>query len=91
MKPKDVKGKGRETPRLPELGDKVDKGPIEMYLPLLNAVLVALVALSGLLAQQRTLGFLPVGVYAVILAVKVLMGSVDPRELEGLRYGYKGA
>jgi hypothetical protein len=36
--------------------------------------------------------FLPVIVYGVILAAKVVMGGVDPeRELGGLRYRYKGA
>jgi hypothetical protein len=34
---------------------------------------------------------LPALVYAVVLVVKVVMGSVDVGELEGLRYGYKGA
>lgn len=34
---------------------------------------------------------LPALVYGVVLVVKVVMGSVDVGELEGLRYGYKGA
>lgn len=34
----------------------------------------------------------PLGVYAVVLALKMVMASVDPeRELSGLRYEYKGA
>ena len=32
------------------------------------------------------------GVYGVVLLAKWMMGSVDPEgELEGLRYGFKGA
>ena len=37
-------------------------------------------------------GWLPAGVYAVVLLAKWMMGSVDPEgELGGLRYGFKGA
>lgn len=37
-------------------------------------------------------GWLPAGVYTVVLVAKVLMGSVDPEtELESLKYEFKGA
>lgn len=40
----------------------------------------------------RGFGWLPAGVYAVVLTAKWIMGSVDPEsELGGLRYGFKGA
>jgi hypothetical protein len=37
-------------------------------------------------------GWLPAGVYGVVLLAKWVMGSVDPvSELGGLRYEFKGA
>ena len=37
-------------------------------------------------------GWLPAGVYGVVILAKLTMGSVDPKEeLGGLRYGFKGA
>lgn len=73
---------------------------MELYLPFLNVVMVVLLAVAGVLLgrvggekEGMWMGFayLPAGIYAVVLGVKVEMGRVDPRELEGLRYGYKGA
>jgi len=40
----------------------------------------------------RGFGWLPAGVYLVVLIAKVVMGSVDPEaELGKLRYDFKGA
>ncbi len=37
-------------------------------------------------------GWLPAGVYGVVLLAQWVMGSVNPEcELGGLRYGFKGA
>ncbi|UNI20364.1 hypothetical protein JDV02_006458 [Purpureocillium takamizusanense] len=73
--------------------------PLDMYLPYLNLVLVAMVALLGLVAGRGPgefgvvgIGNLPALVYVVVLIAKVVMGSVDPeRELSALKYRFKGA
>jgi hypothetical protein len=72
--------------------------PLEKWLPYLNLGLCGLLVLIGILTAARKgresvlADFLPVIVYGVILAAKVVMGGVDPeRELGGLRYRYKGA
>ena len=73
--------------------------PLAVYLPYLNVALAAVVALMGAVTGAGGRGFgwvgmgnLPGLVYAVVLAAKVVMGSVDPeRELSGLKYEYKGA
>ncbi|KAI1494482.1 hypothetical protein F5X96DRAFT_563859 [Biscogniauxia mediterranea] len=80
------------------------RSPLEQYLPFLNAALCAVLVLTGLLSGQQHeqqqqqhwghvgLNNLPAVVYVVVLAAKMVMGSVDPeRELAGLKYGYKGA
>lgn len=76
------------------------KGPLELYLPYLNAILVVLLTLTGFVGQLRAkegqgegmwFALLPGMVYGVVVIAKGIMGSVDVRELEGLRYGYKGA
>ncbi|KAI5928300.1 hypothetical protein F4810DRAFT_188196 [Camillea tinctor] len=78
------------------------RSPLQQYLPFLNAALCAVLVLIGLLSpaaenRQRYWGHvglenLPAVVYVVVLAAKMVMGSVDPeRELTGLKYGYKGA
>jgi hypothetical protein len=81
-------------------GVGVEKGPLELYLPYLNAVLVALLAVAGFVGRQRAeegegegfwFALLPGLVYWVVVAAKGIMDSVDVGELEGLRYGYKGA
>jgi hypothetical protein len=95
-----VKGKENET-YIPRLGDRVDKSPLELYLPSLNVVLAALVAVIGMLDGSRSssgkesLGavyaLLPAGVFALVILVKRELASVDVGELERLKYGYKGA
>lgn len=54
--------------------------------------------LLGMVVSRKTeelwwgFGWLPAGVYAVVLLAKWVMGSVDPEgALGGLRYGFKGA
>ena len=72
-------------------------GPIAQYLPLLNIGLCMVLGLLGIVFRGRDdvwwgFGWLPAGVYGVVLLAKVIMGSVDPEaELGGLRYGFKGA
>ncbi|KAM3074236.1 hypothetical protein ACMFMG_002940 [Clarireedia jacksonii] len=77
-------------------------GPLQIYLPPLNILLSATLGLLGSLAKAKArsqgsilwFGFewVPAGIYAVVVAAKMVMGSVDPEEeLKGLRYGYKGA
>jgi len=79
--------------------DVIEKGPLQLYLPYLNAALVALLALAGFVGQRvgkregEALWFalLPGVVYGIVVVAKAIMGSVDVGELEGLKYGYKGA
>lgn len=73
------------------------EGPIKQYLPYLNLGLCCVLVLLGMVVGRKTelwwgFGWLPAGVYTVVLLAKWLMGSVDPEgELGGLRYGFKGA
>ncbi|KAH8842519.1 hypothetical protein MCOR27_008058 [Pyricularia oryzae] len=82
------------------------RSPLETYLPLLNAGLCALLLLMAVLIalappEGRTapehvsrvmLACLPAVVYAVVIAAKLVMSSVDPeRDLTGLKYENKGA
>jgi hypothetical protein len=91
-----VKEKSKER-RLPRLGEVVDKGPIEMYLPYLNLGLSGVLALAGLLVGGKGaelfsgFGYLPGLIYGFVIVAKVVMGSVDVGELEDLKYGFKGA
>lgn len=64
------------------------RSPLEMWLPYLN---IGLAALSCLSLKGGTLGILPGILYGVVIVAKMVMGSVDPGELEGLKYPYKGA
>lgn len=72
------------------------EGPIRQYLPYLN---IGLCLVLGVLARMVSvgegawwvLGLLPGGVYGIVLCGKFVMGGVDPGELDGLRYGFKGA
>lgn len=70
---------------------------MQLYLPYLNLALVTVLGLLGLVFKGREevwwgFGWLPAGVYGVILVAKFLMGSVNPEaELETLRYEFKGA
>lgn len=76
-----------------------NKSPLEKFLPLLNAVLVAVLMLMGLVTKSDSLMFawigmgnLPGVIYGVVVLAKVVMASVDPEgELTGLKYDYKGA
>lgn len=72
------------------------RGPLEMYLPFLNAVLVVVLALAGFVGRQKEgegtwFAVLPGLVLGFVVVAKGIMGSVNVGELEGLRYGYKGA
>ncbi|KAI0124912.1 hypothetical protein BJ170DRAFT_481272 [Xylariales sp. AK1849] len=76
------------------------KSPLQTWLPYLNLGLCGMLMLTSLFSKAHApqhwghvgLGNLPAVVYVVILAAKVVMGSVDPeRELSGLKYEYKGA
>jgi hypothetical protein len=76
----------------------VDEGPIKQYLPYLNLGLCGVLFLLVTVVSRKTeelwwgFGWLPAGVYAVVLLAKWVMGNVDPEgELGGLRYGFKGA
>jgi hypothetical protein len=89
----------RETIRRLKRGLGPDKAPLETYLPYLNCVLVSLLVALGLVVGRGEgtfaligMGNLPAIVYAVVLVAKMVMGGVDPqRELDALKYGYKGA
>ncbi|KAI9738474.1 MAG: hypothetical protein M1818_005371 [Claussenomyces sp. TS43310] len=90
--PQRYDGKRRSHTAL--VGDAWDQGPLERYLPALNLLLVAVLALAApVLRPGPPLGWalLPAGVYGVILIVNVVMGGVDVGELESLKYGYRGA
>jgi hypothetical protein len=80
---------------IPQLGARIDKGPLEMYLPYLNLGLAGIILLAGLFLREGAawpgFGVLPAAVYGFVLGAKVVMGSVDVGELEALKYGYKGA
>jgi hypothetical protein len=102
----DVKGKGPEAAAAFSLSDWSGAGgrppPLEQYLPFLNLGLCAMLLLSLFVPRgasaaasntpYRLLGSLPAAVYGVVLVSKVTMAGVDPeRELNRLRYEYKGA
>ncbi|QUC17060.1 uncharacterized protein UV8b_01301 [Ustilaginoidea virens] len=80
-------------------GLRCEKSPLELYLPYLNAVLVLMLVLMGLVIGNGGGSFawvgegnLPAIVYAVVLLAKFVMAEVDPeRELAGLTYEYRGA
>jgi len=75
----------------------LDDGPIKQYLPYLNLGLCGVLVLLEIVVSRKIdlwwgFGWLPAGVYAVVLLAKWMMGSVDPEgELGELRYGFKGA
>lgn len=76
-----------------------NRSPLEKFLPLLNAVLVGVLVLMGLVMKSDSgsfawigMGNLPAIVYGAVVLAKVVMASVDPEgELTGLKYEYKGA
>ncbi|ESZ91681.1 hypothetical protein SBOR_7938 [Sclerotinia borealis F-4128] len=85
----------------------VDNGPLLTYLPTLNLLLSLILGILGTILKSKSrariadadiniwwTGFewLPLGIYAVVLLAKTVMGSVNPEEeLGSLKYGYKGA
>lgn len=94
-----VKGKRPVKPVLNVGGD----GPIQQFLPMLNTCLAFLILLMGRLAAGSTKGEredgiskmvvsgLPMLALIMVYGAKLMMGGVGVDELEGLRYGYKGA
>ncbi|KAK0740984.1 hypothetical protein B0T18DRAFT_432192 [Schizothecium vesticola] len=68
-------------------------GPLARYLPYLVPALATAVAVAGWVrgAGAGEGWWLPGVVFGATVVAKVVMGGVDPGELEGLRYGYKGA
>jgi hypothetical protein len=86
------------TPSTQRLFHRADLiGPLLQYLPYLNLALCGILVLLGMVVSKKVeelwgFGWLPAGVYGVVLLAKWVMGSVDPvSELGGLRYGFKGA
>lgn len=73
------------------------KGPIEQYLPVLNAGMVGLLALAATVSWKRGLGVIAVReglaviVWAVAMYVRWEARGVDLEELERSKYGLKGA
>ncbi|KAI9819417.1 MAG: hypothetical protein M1832_003980 [Thelocarpon impressellum] len=74
--------------------------PVERWLPVLNAILCGLVALTSSVRGSGGRGgeggawmaFVPGVLYAAVLLARREMRAVDVgKALEGLRYGYKGA
>ncbi|CZT20631.1 uncharacterized protein RCC_06489 [Ramularia collo-cygni] len=73
------------------------KSPIEQYLPILNAGMVGLLVIAGTVSWMRGLGeaatreVLAVIVWAVAMYVRWEARGMDLEELEGRKYGLKGA
>lgn len=73
------------------------KGPLEQYLPLLNAGMVGLLTIAALVHWRRGLGVVAMRealagiVWVVAMYVRWEARGVDLEELEGRRYGLKGA
>ncbi|KAH8178235.1 hypothetical protein LIA77_03317 [Sarocladium implicatum] len=74
--------------------------PLETWLPSLNLGLAGVLVLLGFVSAEAWrgafgwigMGNLPAVVFGVVVASKLLMGSVDPEaELGALKYDYKGA
>lgn len=74
-------------------GGSEGEGPLARFLPYLVPVLAVAVGVAGLVRGGGVAEgwWLPGGVHLATVVGKVVMGGVDPGELEGLRYGYKGA
>lgn len=79
------------------------EGPIQQFLPILNTCLAFLILLMGRLAAGSNKGDredgiskmivsgLPTLALMMVYGAKLMLGGVGVEELEGLRYGYKGA
>ncbi|CAK7209338.1 hypothetical protein SCUCBS95973_000405 [Sporothrix curviconia] len=100
----DVKGKGPAAAATFSLSNWSARRlpPLDQHLPHLNLGLCAVLLLSIFLPKGATapasntpyqlLSSLPAVVYGIVLISKVTMAGVDPeRELNKLRYEYKGA
>ena len=94
-----VKGKRRAVPASTMSPFGSNEGPVQKFLPLMNACLALLVLVTGYLgAGTRRGGFstavvagTPLFSVVMIALAKIMLGGVGVEELEGLRYGYKGA
>ncbi|TIA14996.1 hypothetical protein D6C80_05430 [Aureobasidium pullulans] len=73
------------------------RGPLDIALPWLNAVLSAVLALTGVLAWRRDLvdeawrAFLPGAIFLVTMYARSQLVPLDVASLERLKYNYKGA
>ncbi|KAH0364412.1 hypothetical protein KCU65_g6776, partial [Aureobasidium melanogenum] len=73
------------------------RGPLDIALPWLNAVLTAVLALSGVLAWKRDLvneawrAFMPGAIFLVTMYARSQLVPLDVASLERLKYNYKGA
>ncbi|KAE8452771.1 hypothetical protein EG329_013043 [Mollisiaceae sp. DMI_Dod_QoI] len=93
------KGGGRRKGGLlDEEGEGEGDGPVKKFLPYLNLGLCAVLVVLGMMVDGGKgevwwgFGWVPAGVYGVVVLAKWVMGGVDPEaELGGLRYGFKGA
>lgn len=102
-----VKGKRAELStaglRMGGHGGIGGEGPIMQFLPIMNAALAMLMLVMGRLAAGSTKGEredgmskavvsgLPMMALGMMVGAKIMLGGVGVDELEGLRYGYKGA
>lgn len=89
---KERKGKGRAG----DVSAGEEQGPLRRWLVPLNACLAGVILVAGLLGTGGggvKLSVLPALALGVVVVVKVQMRGLDADvdELEGLRYGYKGA
>lgn len=92
-------GSPNRRPKEQQLGPDQAVSPLDKYLPYLNAALVTLLFLMGMVMKSDSpsfgwvgMGNLPAIVYAVVIIAKRVMASVDPEsELSHLKYQYKGA
>ncbi|KAK4455523.1 hypothetical protein QBC34DRAFT_460498 [Podospora aff. communis PSN243] len=91
--------------RLPIEMDMDVSSPLLQHLPVMNLVLSVVVAVAGWLNHRWLVGYyqdavwrlaglgnLPLVINGVVIVAKMMMAGVDPeKELNKLRYGYKGA
>lgn len=75
--------------------DLASSSPAKKYLPYLTLTLAVSILLLSLIRGGTPLevlqGCLPALVYGVVVGAKLVMAGVDPDELRGLKYDYKGA
>lgn len=74
---------------------ELESSPAQKYLPYLNLGLATVILFLSLVrgggAFAILQGCLPALIYGVVVAAKLVMAGVDPSELRGLKYDYKGA